>query len=187
MSNDSSAAPAPTSVAFKPERTHVLAGFLMAAITLLVVGVAPLYLFWLLFFPALFIVWALRSRTTVGPEGISIRYAFRPGVSVDWENFAGVAFKGAKSLVSTTGDKEYNMPGVSFNSLPALSEASYGRIPDVLTAGMEAIDGQVSVVGPDGDQVLMTKEEYEEHLAAKKTEATAETAAPSDDTDASAR
>lgn len=155
----------PTPVQFQPERTHIFAALVMVGIALLVIGAAPLYLGWLLVFPALFIFWVLRSRTTVGERGIGVRYAFRPGVEVPWEEIRGVGFKGSSALLETTGGRSYSMPGVTFNSLPKLAEASRGRIPDALTAGLESLDGKFSVINQDGHQVLMSREEHAAYMA----------------------
>lgn len=155
---------------FHPERTHVFAAALMIGMSLLVIGVAPLRLFWILLFPLGFIWWAMRSRVTVSESGVSIRYAFRSGVTAGWEEIAGVGFKGAKTLLRTTDGAEHALPGVTFNSLPELSAASRGRIPDVLTAGLEAQDGKVSVINRDGSQVLMTQEEHAAYLADQATQ-----------------
>ena len=53
---------------------------------------------------------------------------------------------------------------MTFNSLPRLSEASRGRIPDALTQGREAADDKVVIVHRDGQQVLLSKEEYADYL-----------------------
>ncbi|WP_245974934.1 PH domain-containing protein [Corynebacterium alimapuense] len=158
------------SVQFRPDRANILAALLMIAIALLVVGAAPVYLFWVLAIPVLFIYWILRSSTTVDEQGVSIKYAFRGGKTVEWEDLSGVGFKGSRALLTTTEGKEYPMPGVTFNSLPKLSEASSGRIPDALTAGRIAADEKVVVINRDGEQILLTKEEY----AARQTDKAAE-------------
>mgnify|MGYP000862596231 CR=1 FL=1 len=154
-----------SSLEFRPERANLFAAALIIAVALLVIPSAPLYLGWLLLIPAAFIWWVLRARTEVGDRGVDITYAFRGGQRVAWEDVAGVGFKGARALLTTTGGKEYAMPGVTFNSLPQLAEASNGRIPDVLTAAHEAADEKVTVVYRDGRQVLMTKEEYAAYQA----------------------
>ncbi len=150
---------------FQPDRTHVFAALVMVGIAFLVIGAAPLYLGWLLVFPVLFIYWVLRSRTTVGERGVRIRYAFRPGVEVPWQEVRGVGFKGSSALLETTAGKSHPLPGVTFNSLPELAEASRGRIPDALTAGLESLDGKYSVINQDGNQVLMSEKEHTAYLA----------------------
>ncbi|AGF72297.1 PH domain-containing protein [Corynebacterium halotolerans] len=170
----SSEAEHPESAQFQPERTHLLAALLMIGIAMLVIGVAPLYLFWILVFPILFIVWVLRARTVVDGSGIRIRYAFRGSRHIVWDDLSGVGFRGSRALATTTGGREFLLPGVTFNSLPRLSKASQGRIPDVLTAGRAAADDKVVVIHRDGEQVLITKEEYAARQAAQRAEESAE-------------
>lgn len=152
-------------VTFRPERANLIVTFLIIAIAGLVLGTMWQYL-WILLFPLAFVYWILRARTTVGDEGIGITYAFRPGTSIGWDDLKGVGFKGARALATTKDGKEYPMPGVTFNSLPELSKASNGRIPDALTAGRDAADEKVVIINRDGDQILLTKEEYAARLAA---------------------
>ena len=148
---------------FRPERTHFLAIGLMTLLALMVMSWAPLRLSWLLLAPALFAWWVLRARTTVTERGIDIAYAFRKGKQVNWEDFAGIGFRGAGAYARTNQGIELSLPGISFNSLPLLAEASRGRIPDALTAAQNAADGKVRVIHRDGHEVLLTQEEYEEY------------------------
>lgn len=166
MSSD--AAPA-DSVQFQPERTNVLAAVLMIGISLLIIGSAPLYLFWILLIPLAFLYWVLRARTTVGEDGVDIRYAFRGSRSIGWDKLAGIGFKGARALLTTKDGRTHPMPGISFNSLPELSKASRGRIPDVLTSAREAADDKVTIIRRDGEEILVTKEEYAARQAARET------------------
>lgn len=157
-----------SSEVFHPDRGNVLAAVLTACISIIVIGFAPLYLFWILIFPALFIYWVLRSRTTVGEEGITVTRAFRSDVAVDWDHVDGIGFKGARTFLRTTDGASHGLPGVTFNSIPRLSEASRGRIPDTVTAAAEAADGKMEVIDRDGNMILLTQEQYREHLAAKE-------------------
>ncbi|AWB82061.1 hypothetical protein C3B44_06595 [Corynebacterium yudongzhengii] len=153
---------------FRPDRGNVLAGIFIAAIFFIIVGWAPQYLFWILLFPLVFIFWVLRSATIVDDNGITIRYAFKGNKQFAWEEINGVGFKGSRSLVQTTAGEEHPLPGVTFNSLPKLAEASRGRIPDAITAAQEDADGKMEVVDRDGHRVLMTQEEYQAHLQQQK-------------------
>ncbi|QGU04412.1 PH domain-containing protein [Corynebacterium comes] len=168
MSSDAANA---DSVQFRPERTNILAAVLMIAIALLAVGAAPLYLFWVLLIPAAFLFWVLRARTTVGERGVDIQYAFRGSRSVGWDRLAGIGFKGSRALLTTKDGRKYPMPGITFNSLPELSEASRGRIPDVLTSAREAADDKVTIIRRDGEQILITKEEYAARQAEREATA----------------
>ena len=149
---------------FKPARDHILAIALLSAIVLLMVGWAPQYLVWLLIIPVLAVWWVLKARTRVSEEGIAITYAFRGNKSIAWKDLAGIGFRKAHAFARTQSGEEFKLPGVTFNSLPRLEGASRGRIPDALTAGQEAADDKVAIIHRDGQQILLTKEEYEEYL-----------------------
>ena len=148
-------------IIFKPDRTHVLAAAIMAGIMLLVVAAKPVILGWFLILPVAFVYWVLRSKTSVDDTGITAADAFKKQTHVPWENITGIGFRRAQAFVQTTDGTTINLPGVSFNDLPQLEEASVGRIPDALTQGRKAADEKVVVVHKDGHQVLMSKEEYE--------------------------
>ncbi|MFC6146525.1 PH domain-containing protein [Corynebacterium nasicanis] len=158
------------SVEFAPERAHLFAAGLIIAVAMLVIPSAPLYLGWLLLIPAAFIFWVVRARTVVSERGVDLRYAFRGGRSVAWEDVTGLGFKGTRALLTTRDGAEHMMPGVTFNSLPQLAEASRGRIPDVLTAAQEAADDKVTIVHRDGRQILLSKEEYAAREAARQNQ-----------------
>lgn len=146
---------------FRPERTHIFAAVLITLISLLGIGAEPLKLGWLLLFPVGYIYWTLRARTEVSPtKGISAKYGFRGNQSVTWEDFQGIGFKGGSTFAQRRDGSTFNLPAVSFNSLPELSVASQGRIQDALSEGRAAADEKIVVTYKDGRQVLMTREEY---------------------------
>lgn len=151
---------------FAPARDHILALALMSLIALIGIGWAPMKLGWLFIFPALGLWWVLRAKTVVAAEGIAIRYAFRKSVVIPWQEFAGLGFKGSRAFAQTTAGKRHSLPGVTFNSLPELADASAGRIPDALSAGKAAADAKVRIVHRDGQEVLLTQEEYAAYKAA---------------------
>lgn len=151
---------------FRPDRTHVLAVVLMMGIALIGISWAPLYLGWILVFPILFVVWVFRARTHVDESGITITYLFKRNASISWDALEGISFQGSAAKATTTDGRQFTMPGITFNSLPALAEASSGRITDVITEAAEAADGMMEVTDQEGNSILMTKEEYEQRLAA---------------------
>ena len=155
-----------TAEVFKPTREHLLGIGLLAAIAFLSIGWAPKYLAWVLIFPALAIWWVLRARTVVSEKGIDITYGFRGPVHIGWDTFRGIGFQRSRAFARTAAGKTLNLPGVTFNSLPRLAQASRGRIPDALTAGRDAADDKVVIIHRDGQQVLLTKEEYADYLEA---------------------
>ncbi|MDO5076641.1 PH domain-containing protein [Corynebacterium sp.] len=144
---------------FRPERTHLLAAGVLFLICLLVLGAKPEYLFWLPVLPLVFVLWVLRTSTTVDDHGIHVRYAFAKPRSISWDSFAGIGFEKARCYARTVDGESITLPAVSFNSLPNLSLASRGRIPDALTAGREATHDKVVVIHRDGRQVLQPRED----------------------------
>ncbi len=149
---------------FRPERIHLLVVVLMACIIAIPFSHAPLVLAWAWLLPAAYLWWVLRVATTVDDSGITARYALRAPVHVNWEDIAGIGFTGARAFLRRTttaqGRERVALPAVTFNDLPALSEASRGRIPDALTAGREAADDMITIVRRDGSERLVTREEY---------------------------
>lgn len=136
----------------------------MVGIALIGISWAPLVLGWLLLIPLAWLVWVLFASTTVDERGISLRYVARSNTRIGWDELEGIGFKGARALATTTAGKEYMMPGVSFNSLPDLAEASRGRITDVITGAQEAADGKYEIIDKNNHHVLLSREEYEEYL-----------------------
>ncbi|SIS40626.1 PH domain-containing protein [Corynebacterium appendicis CIP 107643] len=151
---------------FTPDRTHIFAAVLMAGIALIGISWAPLKLGWLLIFPIIFIVWVLTAKTRVDDSGIAVSYLFKKNVHLPWDQLRGIGFEGSSAKVATVDGQEYTLPGVTFNSLPDLAEASSGRIADVITQASEAADGMMEVTDQEGNSILVTPEEYEERTAA---------------------
>lgn len=169
-------ATASPSTVFRPERTHLLGAGVMTGILLIAVGASPLKLGWLLVFPLLFVFWVLRSKTVVNDTGIQATYAFRSGRSAKWDSITGVGFRGPKAVVELSSGQPFTLPGVSFQSLPKLEQASRGRIPDALTQGQRAAGEKVVIMRKDGGQVLVSREEYERRQSEQQA-----AQAPSDD------
>lgn len=150
---------------FKPTREHIVAIVVATGIALMGILWAPKYLAWLLLFPALWLAWVLTTSTTVSDHGIEVKYLFRKNRSLNWDDLQGLAFKGVTAYAVTGDGAEHPLPGVSFNSLPELAEASRGRITDVIASSYEAADGKYEVIDRQGYKVLMNRDEYEAYLA----------------------
>ncbi|MBV7292900.1 PH domain-containing protein [Corynebacterium sp. TAE3-ERU16] len=159
-----------TATVFRPDRTHLLGAGLMLLTSLLTVGAAPKFLFWILLLPFFYAYWALRSRTTVDARGITATHAFSAEQSVSWEDFAGIRFGTGSSHARSHDGREFTLPGVSFNTVPDLSAASGGRIPDVIAAGRNAADDKVVVMRRDGHQIVKTREEATREILAAQEE-----------------
>lgn len=152
------------STTFRPSREHVIAIALMTGIAIIGIAWAPLKLGWFLLFPLLWLLWIFRASTTVTEHGLKMTYLFKPAVTVTWDKLEGIAFQGSKALATTTDGKRFSMPGITFNSLPELHEASRGRVADVITDAQEAIDGKYEIIDKDGYKVLLSREEYDAYL-----------------------
>ena len=157
--------PEHTQHVFKPTREHILAIVLATGIALMGILWAPKYLAWLLIFPAIWLAWVLASSTTVDERGITAKYLVRKNVTLPWRDLKGLAFKGSAVHAVTVDGTEHPLPGVTFNSLPDLAEASNGRITDVITAAQEAADGKYEIIDKDGHKVLLSREEYDAYVA----------------------
>ena len=162
-------------VTLSPSREHLLGAAFMVVLCLIFAGFKFSWFFWVPLLPLIFLAWTFYVRTTVGPEGISTRYALRKNQELGWNKFSGVQFnKAGKAFAVSREDgaeeKRFWLPGVTFNSLITLSVASDGRIPDPVTPGREAADRKVQVVHKDGHAVLMDKDEYAEYEAQRRAE-----------------
>ena len=160
---------------FVPSREHVLGGAVMFLITLVFAGFKLSWFFWVPLLPLAFIAWVLYEKTVVGPEGIAARTVLHGKNATSWENFNSLQFsRGGKAYASTTTGKRFVLPGVSFNSLTPLSEASGGRIPDPVTAGRQQADQKVQVVHRDGYAVLMDEDEFATYKQQRQAEVQAD-------------
>ncbi|PRQ10771.1 hypothetical protein C1Y63_09905 [Corynebacterium sp. 13CS0277] len=162
--------PSPEAQVFHADRLHLLALVAMFVMILLLTPAKPWVLGWLLLVPVVLGVMVWRSQTVVDSTGLRATRGFRAPEQVAWEDFAGLRFAGAASFADTTDGRSVRLPGVTFNSLPRLEEASQGRIPDALTRGREAAEDKVVIIHRDGRQVLVDKDspEARAHLAAQQ-------------------
>lgn len=149
---------------FRPSREHVIAIVVMMGIALIGILWAPLKLGWVLIFPIAALVWIYTAKTTVGEGGIALHYLVRKDVRLPWDQLKGVGFQGTKALATTIDGHEYPMPGVTFNTLPELAEASRGRITDVITEAAESADGKYEIIDKEGYSDLLNQDEYEQYL-----------------------
>lgn len=174
---------------FHPSRENILVGFVMFLISLIFTGYNVSAFFWIPLLPLLFIVWVIKAGTRVDGKGITAKPLIRPSKTVTWQDFQGIRFnKAGKAYAAATDDSQFWLPGITFNSLPALAEATAGRIPDPLTPARLDIHNKVQVVNRDGSAVLMDSEDYAEYEKQRRAEYEAEhpTAEPASDADSAA-
>ncbi len=176
MSNDQPAE-LPTT-RFRPQKTHFMAVVFLVFLAFVAMGFS-LWLTPLLLAPLVYALWIMRVRTTVSSRGITAVYFVGGHRSLPWERFRGILFDkrgralavGRSSEDSEDDDVRFALPAISFNSLPALSEATRGRIPDPVTPGRLADEEKVEVFDRDGNSVKMTRAEYAKHEAEARARA----------------
>lgn len=106
----------------------------VVAVLLLVVGATPfafaapgLQVIYLL--PALLLVWVLRTRTTVGPDGMTVRRIRTRRLS--WSQIERLELRGDGRVRAMLPDgKTVALPGVRVRHLPLLAQCSGGWITD---------------------------------------------------------
>ena len=147
---------------FRPLKTHFFVVAFVVVLCIIAIGFHPLFALTLLA-PALYSLWILRVRTTVGPRGITAVYLFGSRRSVPWSKFKGLFFnKSGRAFAVTTDDTKIALPAITFNSLPELKEATNGLIPDPVTPARLAQDEKVEVFNKEGYSVLKPKGEVTE-------------------------
>lgn len=161
MSNDRRA-PLPTT-RFRPQKTHFIAVVFLLFLAVLAMGFT-LWFTPLLLVPLIYSAWILRVRTTVSDRGITAVYLVSRRRSLPWDRFRGLQFdKQGRGYAVSTDDERFALPSITFNSLPALSDATNGRIPDPVTPARLADEEMVEVFDAEGRSRKMTREEYAEY------------------------
>jgi hypothetical protein len=105
------------------------------AVAFLVIGILSLVLAssWfapLLIVPAVLSVFIVRLRTVAAVDTVTARSLLR-SETVRWEDVDGLAFnKGSWARAQLKDGRELTLPAVTFSTLPQLTEASAGRVPN---------------------------------------------------------
>ncbi|WP_448851091.1 PH domain-containing protein [Corynebacterium sp. 335C] len=145
---------------FRPQKTHYFGVAFLVLLVFIALGYDLLWFSWTVLLPIAYAVWIHRVRTEVGPRGISAVYLLRGTRTASWDEFRGVLFtKQGRAWAVKRDESKFALPAISFNTMPALSEASGGRIPDPLTPALAAIDDMVEVYDKDGHSVLRPRSE----------------------------
>ena len=107
---------------------HFAVGFLVIGIMSLVMAsswFAPL-----LIIPAVLSAVIVRLRTVAGVDTVTARSLLH-SETVRWEDIDGLAFnKGSWARAQLKDGRELTLPAVTFSTLPQLTEASAGRVPN---------------------------------------------------------
>ncbi len=105
------------------------------AVGFLVLGVLSLMAAWpwfapLLVVPAILSVAVVRLRTVADPDTVTAR-GLRHSETVPWEDIDGLAFtKGSWARAHLKDGRELTLPAVTFSTVPRLTQASAGRVPN---------------------------------------------------------
>jgi hypothetical protein len=107
---------------------HLAVGFLVLGILSLVA--ASSWFLVLLIVPAVLSAYIVRLRTVARPDTVTAR-GLRHSATVRWEDIDGLAFnKGSWARAQLKDGRELTLPAVTFSTLPRLTEASAGRVPN---------------------------------------------------------
>jgi hypothetical protein len=127
MPHVATSSPSPVVIKISP-LAHFAVGFLTLGLLTLVLpwpATAPL-----LAFPALASALIVRLRTSADEHGLTVRALF-DSRSVRWEDIDGLRFsKAAWARAQLTNGDEMRLPAVTFATLPLLTDASGGRVPN---------------------------------------------------------
>lgn len=121
-------APAPPVVLDISPMAHFAVGFFALGLLIPVLtwpASAPL-----LIIPVLLSALIVRLRTQADHDGVTVR-TLLGSQSVRWEEIEGLRFnRGSWGRAQLTNGRELRLPAVTFATLPQLTQASEGRVPN---------------------------------------------------------
>jgi hypothetical protein len=121
-------APAPPVVINISPMAHFAVGFFALGLLVPVLTWPPTAP--LLIIPVLLSALIIRLRTQADRDGVTVR-TLLGGQSVRWEEIDGLRFsKGSWARAQLKNGGELRLPAVTFATLPLLTEASGGRVPN---------------------------------------------------------
>jgi hypothetical protein len=107
---------------------HFAVGFLVLGILSLVTA-SPWFAL-VMIIPAVLSAYIVRLRTVARLDTVTAR-SLLGSETVRWEDIDGLAFtKGSWARATLTDGRELTLPAVTFSTLPKLTEASAGRVPN---------------------------------------------------------
>lgn len=108
---------------------HFAVGFLALGM-LAVVFAGPSWFALLLIIPLGLSAFIVRYRTVADRDAVTAR-TMLPSRTVAWDDIAGLRFgKGSWAYAQLKDGSELRLPAVTFSTLPLLTEASGGRVPN---------------------------------------------------------
>jgi Bacterial PH domain len=107
---------------------HLAVGFLTLGLLIPVLLWPPSLA--LLILPVLFSAMIIRLRTVADDQGVTVRTLFGSR-RVGWDDIDGLRFhRGSWGRARLKSGAELRLPAVTFSTLPELTEASAGRVPN---------------------------------------------------------
>jgi hypothetical protein len=108
---------------------HFAVGFLALGLLALVVA-GPQWFALLLVIPVMLSVSIVRYRTVAGRDSVTAR-TLLGSQTVSWDDIAGLRFgKSSWAYAQLKDETELRLPAVTFATLPLLTQASGGRVPN---------------------------------------------------------
>jgi hypothetical protein len=108
---------------------HFAVGFLALGLLALVLA-GPEWVALLLVIPVMLSVFIVRYRTVADRDTVTAR-TLLGSQTVSWDDIAGLRFgKSSWAFARLKDDTELRLPAVTFATLPLLTEASEGRVPN---------------------------------------------------------
>ncbi|WP_304115054.1 PH domain-containing protein [Mycolicibacterium bacteremicum] len=120
--------PAPLVVRISP-MAHIAVGFITLGIFALIYAL-PSWSWVLMVVPVLASTVIARYRTVAGPDEVTARTMFG-STTVPWTEIDGLRFtRSSWAKARLTDGREITLPAVTFATLPLLTAASGGRVPN---------------------------------------------------------
>ncbi|WP_036465496.1 PH domain-containing protein [Mycolicibacterium iranicum] len=108
---------------------HIAVGFLTLGLSALVFAGPPWFVV-LLVIPVMLSIVIARYRTLADREAVTARTLFGRR-TVPWDDIDGLRFgRKAWAVARRRDGSEFTLPAVTFSTLPVLTEASGGRVPN---------------------------------------------------------
>jgi hypothetical protein len=143
VSTAASAPSKPVVIKISP-MAHFAVGFFTLGLLALVFA-APAWSAPLLVLPVLASAAIVRYRTTADREGVTAR-SLLGSTTLQWEDVDGLRFdRGSWALARRTDGSEVRLPAVTFSTLPTLTAATGGRVPNPYAVKPD------TETDPDGD------------------------------------
>jgi hypothetical protein len=119
---------APVVIRISP-MAHFAVGFLVLGL-LAVILAGPAWFALLLVIPVMLSMLVVRYRTVADRDAVTARTVLG-SQTVSWDDIAGLRFgKGSWAYAQLKDGSELRLPAVTFATLPLLTEASEGRVPN---------------------------------------------------------